>query len=97
MSRERRRSRYALVPPAVEGERDWTDEVADLVHDREADFLQRLELAHAKNKVLGLYAQARIIEHIHMDELDRLDPTNRWAVENGDEKPCKGQVNWGDL
>jgi len=97
MSRERRRTRYANYEPYIPDVPDWTDDVAAVVQNHEADFLQRLEIAHARNKTWGLYAQAEIIARIHIEELDRLDPEGKLSFENGDSLKKGRIVNWGDL
>ena len=98
MSKERRRARFdTYQAPQGPSIPDITDDIAKVVGDRENKWLKTVEGLHATCQAEGLSVQARIYQELHYSELDRLDPRDKWACENGQKRPEKPRVDWDNV
>lgn len=98
MSKERKALiKYLSEPRSPTAEDDVTDRVADLVQNREWRYLNALSLIYLRFRSAGKDRQAEIVQANTVNELDRLDPKSKWAVENGDRPPKKKLLNWGEF
>jgi hypothetical protein len=94
-----RQSRLAQLAAAPEPyEPDYTDTAAEVVRDYEESWLKRAELLWLIFKRQGLTRQTEIMQEIHYEELDRLDPKGHKSVENGDtiEPKKRGGGSYGN-
>lgn len=100
-SERRERARQQLETPLAlpaPAEPDVIDLSEAVVLNHESRILNNLSLIYLRFIALGLTRQSEITRHESAEEIDRQLPNKKhWAIENGDDRPAKGTVDWGNL